>query len=446
MKENLEGAASYIKAKKGELASKTFRAIAGASLVTSMLSACGPVEGATLDIQPSPTVPVATEVTEVLTDNQEVGKGKLFEEVDDEKNMEKGAQNSFRGVIMDPEENSLWRMGEKDYEIAGDYPGVFGGWVEKTSVPGASEEEDVRYGRWVNPEGMGIVEFKKVKEGEYYGGIFMDEEGNIWRMVDEDYELANDEPGSFNGWIEDEFIPADERKEGIRWGRWSNSEGRGRVRFEKVSLEGNQQLSVENALEELSEEKINELAEKLVCIEGPTCINEVVGRPNYISAEIISTGIVRNIDLKNSTTGDVIGSATVAEVVTRDIEENPVVVDILLQAELDSESGVNQYPTSYSAMQVSLKHKNGEEVNLQEINDEARQIHSLEEWRALMSEGTMWTFLFQKDGLFGGADELVSTNLTHPENVKAIQEFLESKGKSDLADEILVPSGTSDRL
>jgi len=68
MKENLEGAASYIKAKKGELASKTFRAIAGASLVTSMLSAC-----AEPGLTPKATEihrtsePVATEVVSVPT-------------------------------------------------------------------------------------------------------------------------------------------------------------------------------------------------------------------------------------------------------------------------------------------------------------------------------------------------------------------------------------------
>jgi hypothetical protein len=40
MRQNLEGAASYIKAEKSRIASKTFRAIAGASLVGSMVSAC----------------------------------------------------------------------------------------------------------------------------------------------------------------------------------------------------------------------------------------------------------------------------------------------------------------------------------------------------------------------------------------------------------------------
>jgi len=68
MRENLEGAASYIKAKKGELASKTFRAIAGASLVTSMVSACAksPENPAVLP----PTEPIATLVSEIPTETQ----------------------------------------------------------------------------------------------------------------------------------------------------------------------------------------------------------------------------------------------------------------------------------------------------------------------------------------------------------------------------------------
>ncbi len=61
MKENLKGAAAYLDAKKNQLASKTFRAIAGASLVAIMVSACArPTEG---DFPlPTQTLPTATEV------------------------------------------------------------------------------------------------------------------------------------------------------------------------------------------------------------------------------------------------------------------------------------------------------------------------------------------------------------------------------------------------
>ncbi|MCH8987116.1 hypothetical protein IIA94_03045 [Patescibacteria group bacterium] len=323
--------------------------------------------------------------------------------------------------------------------------------VEQISTGTPSQEEPVAPEVSAVPTAKFDFSFMKRPgqggELEPFDGTIVDsEDGNEWRMVEEDYELVGSYPGTFDGWVDEESIPEDEREEGIRWGLWSNGESRGRVRFEKVSLEENQQFPVEKASEELSEEKISELAEELVCVEGPTCINEVVGGPNYISVEVISTGMVRNIDLKDSTTGDVIGSATVAEAVTRDVEENPVLINVLLQAEVNSEPGVNQYPTSYSAMQVSLKHRNGKEVSLQEINSEARQIHSPEEWRVLISEGTMWTFLFQKNGLFGTAGELASTDLTHPENVKVIQEFLESKGKSGLGDQVLVPAGTQDRF
>jgi hypothetical protein len=65
-------------------------------------------------------------------------------------------------LIIDASDGGIWRMGPEDAEIVGPIPGVFQGWVEKESAPGADTNEDVRYGRWANREGMGIVRFEKV--------------------------------------------------------------------------------------------------------------------------------------------------------------------------------------------------------------------------------------------------------------------------------------------
>ncbi|HJX59399.1 MAG TPA: hypothetical protein VJ481_02485 [Patescibacteria group bacterium] len=60
MKENLRGAAAYLEAQKSKIASKTFRVVAGASLVATMVSACArSVETANI---PPETLPIATEV------------------------------------------------------------------------------------------------------------------------------------------------------------------------------------------------------------------------------------------------------------------------------------------------------------------------------------------------------------------------------------------------
>jgi hypothetical protein len=139
-------------------------------------------------------------------------------------------------AVIDKEENTLWGITDEGLEGTGNYPGNFSGWVDKSSVSWAKPGDEFRYGRWANEGGGGIVEFKKINEGETYGGMFKDKEGNIWRMVDEDYELMGKDDGHFDGWIDEESIPEDEREEGIRWGKWFSKGGRGRVRFEKVEL------------------------------------------------------------------------------------------------------------------------------------------------------------------------------------------------------------------
>ena len=62
MSENLRGAAAYLKAEKSKIASKTFRAVAGASLVATMVSSCGPIARAEGPGSLTPTEAVATEV------------------------------------------------------------------------------------------------------------------------------------------------------------------------------------------------------------------------------------------------------------------------------------------------------------------------------------------------------------------------------------------------
>src|SRR4030042_4499382 len=63
MRENLRGAAAYLETQKSKIASKTFRVVAGASLVATMVSACArQVETSGIPLQ---TSPVATEVSGV---------------------------------------------------------------------------------------------------------------------------------------------------------------------------------------------------------------------------------------------------------------------------------------------------------------------------------------------------------------------------------------------
>ena len=110
---------------------------------------------------------------------------------------------------------------------------VVPGMKETTPVPTAS---------------FGFSFLKKPEQNrESFNGIVVDSEGDSWHMIEEDYELVGDSPGTFGGWIKEESIPEDEREEGVRWGKWSNSEGWGRVRFEETY--SSQSLEAEPTLE-----------------------------------------------------------------------------------------------------------------------------------------------------------------------------------------------------
>src|SRR3989304_10530189 len=55
MVENLQGAAAFVSAKKDKLGSKAFRLVAGASLVTTMVSACARPNEPAITLEPTQT-------------------------------------------------------------------------------------------------------------------------------------------------------------------------------------------------------------------------------------------------------------------------------------------------------------------------------------------------------------------------------------------------------
>jgi len=77
----------------------------------------------------------------------------------------------------------------------------------------------------------------EAEDDEIFRGIVADpEDGSLWVILDEDYRIVGSSAGSFYRWVPEESIPVDERQDGVRWGLWSNREGRGRIRF--MRLEG----------------------------------------------------------------------------------------------------------------------------------------------------------------------------------------------------------------
>jgi len=100
--------------------------------------------------------------------------------------------------------------------------------------PGVSTPEPFRPTAAATIEPTSTTE---AEEGDFFRGILADsDDGSLWVIIDEDYRIAGSSAGSFDRWVPEESIPVDERQDEIRWGLWSNREGRGRIRF--MRLEG----------------------------------------------------------------------------------------------------------------------------------------------------------------------------------------------------------------
>lgn len=211
-----------------------------------------------------------------------------------------------------------------------------------------------------------------------------------------------------------------------------------------VSLENYKKFSldqlVEEALEneslstELNEDKIRELSEQLECKNGPTCINEIIGSPNEVHFEFISSGVFENIELRDESTKEIIGRLTVLNSVSKDKDEKPIVVQIIVQVESFSNPGVNAFAGIYHTVLMN----NG--ATLDSVRDE-NGIIDLEKWREIMPKGSMWTFNLSKNGttyVF-----LEHTYFKTKEYNQAVSEFISSSGTELPADLIIVPSGAA---
>jgi len=145
-------------------------------------------------------------------------------------------------VVFDAQDRSLWELSNEDLSMIGTPTGAFEGWVDKNSVPWAGEgrdNPDVRFGRWINAGGFGIIRFERNDNALISpDGIIIDSsDSSAWQITAEDRELVGNTPGHFDGWIPDESITEEEKQKGVRWGLWSNDGGRGRIRFEEALVE-----------------------------------------------------------------------------------------------------------------------------------------------------------------------------------------------------------------
>jgi len=63
------------------------------------------------------------------------------------------------GRFVDPQDGRVWRMDGQDWELTGQLTGVFQGWVDDNSLPGADAQPGLCWGRFANEGGFGIVAF-----------------------------------------------------------------------------------------------------------------------------------------------------------------------------------------------------------------------------------------------------------------------------------------------
>jgi hypothetical protein len=217
------------KVKKGKL-------VLAVGVPALVAAACGGLQILNSIPTPDHTGETVTPITETWTPPTSIFTPDLLS------SPEKEAREIEDIIVFDDQEGSLWELSDKDLSLIGSPTGMFEGWVDKDSVSWAGEDKDspdVRFGRWMNEGGYGIIKFEKDEHALISpdGIIINSTDGTAWQITDEDKELVGDTPGHFDGWISEESLTEKEKQEGIRWGLWSNKEGRGKIRFVEVSIE-----------------------------------------------------------------------------------------------------------------------------------------------------------------------------------------------------------------
>jgi hypothetical protein len=101
---------------------------------------------------------------------------------------------------------------------------------------------------------------------------------------------------------------------------------------------------------------------------------------------LISTGIITHINMQFDNRSGIMGDATVLEAMTRDGEQNPVRVYLLLQFEFQSSPEINSYPWTYELVYlIDQDGPPGEVPDSSSLRLDA-------EWEQLLPRGSQWEF------------------------------------------------------
>lgn len=98
-----------------------------------------------------------------------------------------GVVRFIRNDTVIEKDGAVWVMVPEDYDLVGETPGIFGGWVSDSSVSPDEIQEGIRWGLWSNSGGQGRVRFENLVE--QYTGPLVDATENRSRGIPEIEEI-----------------------------------------------------------------------------------------------------------------------------------------------------------------------------------------------------------------------------------------------------------------
>src|SRR3989344_269859 len=192
----------------------------------------------------------------------------------------------------------------------------------------------------------------------------------------------------------------------------------------------------------LSPEKIQELDSSFVC-NGESCVRDVYRSPNFLYFDFISSGVFQEINLTNPKTGEPLGRGMVLKAVSKDKNDRPFVVNILVQLETVDRPGYNYiYGGAWTLIVAGRQ-------NMDFIGEKPL---STDEWRKFIPEGETYEIMLLKRRA-PDSDRISSDPVTRdlyylfyedPDYLETLKTFYESNGEEVDENLILFISGSSE--
>jgi len=197
----------------------------------------------------------------------------------------------------------------------------------------------------------------------------------------------------------------------------------------------------------VSPERMQELAASFVCNTGGTgdvgCVRDVYRYPNWVDFDFISSGVFQEIDLANPKSGERLGRGMVLRAVSKDRNDRPFVVSILIQLEPVDRPGYNYL---YGAAWTLIV------AGSQQMGFVGEETLSADEWSRFIPEGATYEIALLKRRAPSSdriSSDPVTRDLYYPyyddsNYLEMLRAFYESSGEEVDENLFLFVSGSSD--